>query len=215
MDRSSGRPDGPVTASGSDDDVVVRRALHAAISGLRPIVTQSHDGLTFVILGTDGRPAGRPADLAAAFPLPRGAVGVAVGLFDRLVALESFADADALADAWLALVTDAMEAWVRERDAIEARRAPAPGRLRPDDGAPDRLLRRATVAVGAATPAAADGAKAARSSGAAVAGDSPDDVTVPIRGERVEGSARVVDGRVVRLSLHRREPPDPPDGLVP
>ena len=224
MDRSAGRHAGHDGAPIPGGGAAARRAVAAALAGLHPIVTQSRDGLTLVVLGRDGGPADERTDglpPAAAFTLPAGAVGVAVGLYDRLVGVETFADPDALTAAWPSLVTDAAEAWGRERDAIRARRTPAPGRGRPDDGAPGRLLRRASVAVEraaiapAAAPAPAPSPAPAPAPDRAQAAPAPADVIVPIRGERVEGSARVVDGRVVRLSIHRREPPDPPDGLVP
>ncbi len=224
MDRSAGRHAGHHGAPVPGGDAAARRAVAAALAGLHPIVTQSRDGLTLVVLGRGGDAADARTDglpQAADFPLPPGAVGVAVGLYDRLVGVETFADPDALAAAWPGIVADSAEAWARERDAIRARRTPAPGRGRPDDGAPGRLLRRASVAVGDAAPVDAAPVAPARApapgpvADRAAAAPAPADVIVPIRGERVEGSARVVDGRVVRLSIHRREPPDPPDGLVP
>ncbi len=204
-------PHRPADPADPTDPGRARLTVAAAIAGLRPIATQSHDGLTLVLLGAGrGEPGGthRAASgtalddpVAAVFALPPGVTGVAVGVFDRIVSLHAFDGHDALAAAWDDLVACAVEAWRAERDAVAAGSTPPPGRRSPDDGAAVRLLRRAAIAL--------DGATIAPRLGATPGSE------VRIVGERVQGVARVADGRAVQLALLPREPDDPSDGLVP
>ena len=205
MDEEPSRRTDEAPRAAQWDEGRARDAVEAALTGLWPIVTQSHDGLTLVLLARR-RPvpgAAGAASIARAFTVAPDAVGVAVGLFDRIISLHAFGDADGLREAWPRLVTDAVQAWLDRRLAIEAGTAPLPGRRTPDDGATARLVRRASVAL-----AEAD----VRSS---VEAASVEELDVRIDGDRVEGDARVSGGRAIRLALLHREPPEPFDGLVP
>jgi hypothetical protein len=194
-----------------------RHAVEMALAGLRPIVTESHDGLTLVLLAPRRAGPGtmEAASIARAFTLAPDAVGVAVGLFDRVVSLHAFADPDDLRDAWPRLVADAVVAWCDRRDAIEAGTAPPPGRRIPDDGATARLLRRASVALAAAEVRSARDPSVHDASDRSVGAPSQEELDVRIHGDRVGGHAHVSGGRVVRLALVHREPADPLDALVP
>jgi hypothetical protein len=184
-------------------DVGDARAVAAdAIAGLHPVVAQSRDGLTLVLLGR-GRHAPRDRSRVAAeavFALPSGAVGVAVGVFDPIVRLDAFDDPEALGAAWPGIVAEATEAWRARVRAIDAGIAPPPGRRAPDEGATARLIRRASIALAESGDAA---------------GAQPGDVDVPIEGARVQGTARVSGGRAVHVALLPRDAPDAPDDLVP
>jgi hypothetical protein len=247
------------TRSSPDDRRRARATVAATIAGLRPLVTQSSQGLTLVLLGpgvatwrraaggsaptprarlthrdagapapgsvtaaarAPGRlrrpaqpsPAPGPADpdadridaITDLFMLPPGAVGVAVGVFDRVVCLDAFDDPDALREAWPRLVAQAVAAWLDRCRAIDSGVSPPPGRRVPDDGATGRLLRRASVAL--------DEAEVRPARARSVFGD---DLDVRISGERVEGLALVSGGRAVRLALSPRDTLDPPEWLVP
>ena len=200
-----------------EDPGGARAAVADAISGLHPVVAQSHDGLTLILLGRDPR-AGRRSDVGApaAFALPPGAVGVAVGIFERIAWLDAFDDPEGLDDAWPRIVAEATDAWRARVRAIDAGTVPPPDRRSPDEGAAGRLLRRAALAL------ALDGARAvrvhARQSGPTPApGEAIDagDVEVCIRGARVAGTARVSRGRATHVALAPRDAADPPDDLVP
>jgi len=229
----------PGSRPGADlaEAAAARAVVRDAILHLRPLVTQSRDGLTLVFLARAGRrPARRradrllgsrvasrvadcatlevrdadAADLAAvtsAFVPPPDADAVAVGLFDCIVSLDAFDDPAVLASAWPRLLGGAAAAWLERRRAIRGRLVAPPLRSHPDDGAVRRLLRRAVAAV--------DDAVARPSVGAGATRPSVDDaVDVRFVGDRVHGSALVVHGRAVHVSLLRREPPAPPDRLV-
>lgn len=247
------------TRCSPDDRRRARATVAATIAGLHPLITQSSEGLTLVLLGRRpvarqragrgspptprarltrrdagsaapapgadtvvGRapggppPAGEPAPTPAGpdadridaitglFMLPRGAVGVAVGVFDRIVSLDAFDDPDALREAWPRLVAGAVATWLARCRAIDSGASPPPGRRLPDEGATGRLLRRASVALDDEEVLPAP----ARAS-------FVDGLDVRISGERVEGLALVSRGRAVRLALLPRDMPDPPEGLVP
>jgi len=228
--------------AGIVDEAAARAVVRDAILDLRPLVTQSRDGLTIVMLARKGRrPAGRSraawrpvafadasasggvsvteapdasvpsvvaeadrrdlAETASAFVLPPDAVAVAVGLFDRILRVDLFDDPAVLASAWPRLVEAAASAWLDRRRAVDRRLVARPLRSHPDDGAVGRLLRRAVAALddAAVRPSVGVGA----------------DADVRLVGDRVHGSALVVRGRAVRVSLFRRERPEPPDRLVP
>lgn len=138
------------------------------------------------------------AATVAAFALPPDAVGVAVGLFDRIVSVDAFDDPAMLASAWPRIVAAAAAAWLDRRRAIRGHLVTAPVRRHPDEGAVGRLLRRAVTAL--------EGAAVGPSVGAGM--------DVRLVGDRVHGSGLVVEGRVVHLSLFRRERPETPDRLV-
>ncbi|MCU0505477.1 MAG: hypothetical protein MUE82_06835 [Chloroflexi bacterium] len=210
---------GPHEATSSPPAVVdpgrARAVVADAISGLHPVVAQSHDGLTLILLGRDPR-AGRRSDVGApaAFALPPGAVGVAVGIFERIAWLDAFDDPEGLDDAWPRILAAAMDAWRARVRAIDAGTVPPPDRRAPDEGAAGRLLRRAALALDRAS----DTRVHARESGPTRApGDAsdPGDVEVRIRGARVEGTARVSRGRATHVALAPRDVADPPDDLVP
>jgi hypothetical protein len=247
------------TRSSPDDRRRARATVAATIAGLRPLITQSSEGLTLVLLGRKpaarrragqgspptprarlarrdggsmapadgadtvaaraaggppraGEPAPAPSDPDAGrieaitdlFMLPPGAVGVAVGVFDRIVSLDAFDDPDALRAAWPRLVAGAVAAWLDHCRAIDSGASPPPGRRLPDEGATGRLLRRASVALGDEEVLHAS----------ARAGFD-DGLDVRISGERVEGLALVSRGRAVRLALLPRDAPDQPEGLAP
>jgi hypothetical protein len=186
-----------------------RDAVETALTGLCPIVTQSHDGLTLVLLAR--RPpaprAAEAASIARAFTVAPDAVGVAVGLFDRIVSLHAFDDAEALRASWPRLVTDAVVAWVDRRVAIESGTSPLPGRRTPDEGATARLVRRASVALAAAEVRPIEDPP--------VDAPSAAELDVRIHGDRVEGDARVSGDRAIRLALLPRESPVVLDDLIP
>ena len=245
MDQHTRLRAGSRSRAGVVDQAVARAVVRGAILDLRPLVTQSREGLTLVVLGRKARrPAARPsaagrprphrvssagaaadlmlesliaprvadratfvapevdgADLAAvtsAFVLPPAAVAVAVGLYDRIVSIDAFDDPAVLASAWPRVVAAAANAWLDRRRAIAGRLVVAPMRDHPDDGAVGRLLRRAVVAV--------DDAAARPSAGAGT--------DVRLVGDRVHGTALVVHGRAVHVSLFRRERPESPERLV-
>jgi len=124
-----------------------------------------------------------------AFALPSGATGVAVGLFDRVFAVDLFDDPLVLAAEWPRLVDGAVAAWLDRRRAITSRAVRPPVRRHPDPGALGRLLRRAGDAL--------DDAAVVKSVGAGL--------DVRIDGPRVHGAALVVDDRPVHVALFRRE----------
>ena len=220
MDEEPTRRTDEATRAAPGDHGRAREAVETTLTGLSPIVTQSHDGLTLVLLARR-RPAPGTMEAAAtarAFTLAPDAVGVAVGLFDRIVSLHAFADADDLREAWPRLVTDAVAAWLDRRRAIEEGTSPLPGRRTPDEGATARLVRRASVALAEADVRPAAGDHTAAAEAAAVPSAEPpsvEELDVRIAGDRVAGDARVSGGRAIRLALLPREPADPPDGLVP
>lgn len=230
MDHHAHRAPSPRPPAVRDvDEASARAAVRDAILGVAPLVTQSRDGLTLVFLAHSGRrPARRRADrtlesrvasrvadraalqvleadapdlaaMTAAFMLPPRAVAVGVGLYDRIVRVDAFDDPAMLAAAWPRLVGAAASAWLDRRRAIGRRLVAPPLRSRPDDGAVGRLLRRAAASV--------DDAAARPSVGAGT--------DVGLTGDRVHGSALVVHGRAVHVSLFHRERPESPDGLVP
>lgn len=91
------------------------------------------------------------AAMARAFPVPRGARGVAVGLYDRLMGLDLFDSAETLEGQWGRLVESAVLAWIDHSRAISAGAAPRPRHRHTDSEALDRMLGRASGALASAT----------------------------------------------------------------
>jgi hypothetical protein len=239
--RAIPRPVGPgPTAEGH---VAARDAVRTALAAVRPLVSQSRDGLTLVLLeprlrssgrrqalcersphdvdtaGIAGRGAGAPvapsatwwrydparvppmppcvvaddeaerADVTRAFTLPPGTTGMAVGVFDLIVAMDLFDDPRDLAEAWPRLIDAAVGSWIERRRAVTSGAARPPERRHPDAGALGRLVRRSADAL--------DGASVLAAAGPALC--------VLIDDPRVGGAALVVDGRPVHVAIRRRE----------
>jgi len=89
-------------------------------------------------------------DLVRAFPMPAGSRGVAIGVFNRLVGLDLFDSAETLERQWGRLIASAASALLDQQRAIAAGYAPKPAHRRLDSGALDRLLARASSALGEA-----------------------------------------------------------------
>jgi hypothetical protein len=89
----------------------------------------------------------------AAFPMPAGARGIAVGIHDRLVGLDLFDSAETLERQWPRLVGSAASAMLDRRRAIQAGVAPKPRHGHVDSGALGRMLERATTGLADATVA--------------------------------------------------------------
>lgn len=130
------------------------------------------------------------ADLATfdrAFPMPTGARGVAIGLFDRLVGLDLFDSAETLERQWPRLVASAASALLDQQRAIGAGMLPAPRHRHLDSSALDRMLGRARSALGEATV------------GPSVGEGSDCRFTAP----KLVGTALVHERRAVHIALFR------------
>jgi hypothetical protein len=125
--------------------------------------------------------------LAAAFPCPDGAVGLAVGVGGRLVALELFDHTATLAASWPRLVESAVSAYLDHRRAVATRIVPQDTHHYPDPGALGRMVGRAIAAL--------DGAPVGPSVG--------EGFDVRLSGPKIAGSALVRDGQVVHAELFR------------
>lgn len=125
--------------------------------------------------------------LAAAFPCPVGAIGLAVGVGGRLVALELFDHPATLAASWPRLVESAVSAHLDHKRAVAARMAPPDTHHYPDPGALGRMVGRAVAAL--------DGAPIGPSVG--------EGFDLRLSGPKVAGSALVRDARVVHAELFR------------
>jgi hypothetical protein len=125
--------------------------------------------------------------LTAAFPCPHGAIGLAVGVGGRLVALELFDHPATLAASWQRLVESAVSAHLDHRRAVAARMAPPDTHHYPDPGALGRMVGRAVAAL--------DGASVSPSVG--------EGLDIRLSGPKVAGSALVRDGQVVHAELFR------------
>jgi hypothetical protein len=125
--------------------------------------------------------------LAGALPCPTGAIGLAVGVGGRLVALELFDHPATLAASWTRLVESAVSAHLDHRRAVAARMAPPDTHHYPDPGALRRTVGRAVAAL--------DGASVSPSVG--------EGLDVRLSGAKIAGSALVRDGQVVHAELFR------------
>jgi hypothetical protein len=152
----------------------VRAGLHSPTAALHEVYeADAHDA--------------RP--LAAAFPCPAGATGLAVGVGGRLVALELFDHPATLAASWARLVESAVSAHLDHKRTVAAGVVPADTHHYPDPGALGRLVGRAVGAL--------DGALYGPSVG--------EGVDLRLAGPKVAGSALVRDGQVVHVELFRVE----------
>jgi hypothetical protein len=86
-------------------------------------------------------------ELVAAFPMPAGARGIAVGIHDRLVGLDLFDSAETLERTWPRLVGSAASALLDRQRAIQFGAAPKPRHRHVDSGALGRMLERASAAL--------------------------------------------------------------------
>lgn len=125
--------------------------------------------------------------LAAAFPRPEGATGLAVGVGGRLIALELFDHPGTLAASWPRFVESAVSAHLDHKRAVAAGVAPASPHRFPDSGALGRMVGRAVAAL--------DGALYGPSVG--------EGVDPRLSGPKIAGSALVRDGLVVLAELFR------------
>jgi hypothetical protein len=216
--RDTTRSDGPGPTAA--ERVAARDAIRASLATIRPLVSQSRDGLTLILLEPRPRaldrrsggaaPAPRSAGAAEslttgtedeseragatrAFTLPPGTTGMAVGVFDRIVAMDLFDDPRDLAEAWPRLVDAAVGSWIERRRAVTSGAARPPERRQPDAGALGRLVRRSADALDDASVLTAAGPAALR---------------IIIDDPRVSGAALVVDGRPVHVAIRRREEGD-------
>lgn len=125
--------------------------------------------------------------LAAAFPCPDGATGLAVAVGGRLVALELFDHPQTLAASWTRLVESAVSAHLDHKRSVAAGTAPHDTHHYPDPGALGRLVGRAVSAL--------DGASVVPSVG--------EGLDVRVAGPKIAGSALVRDGHVVHAEIFR------------
>lgn len=127
------------------------------------------------------------ADIAASFPCPTGAMGVAIGVGGRLVALDLFADASTLERRWPRIVEAAVSSHLDHQRAVTAGLVPAVRHRHPDEGALSRMVKRAEAAI-------------AEASAAPSVGRGTD---LRFSAEKVHGAALIVDGRLIHLELLR------------
>jgi hypothetical protein len=125
--------------------------------------------------------------LAAAFPCPEGATGLAVAVGGRLVALELFDHPHTLAAAWPRLVEAAVSSHLDHRRAVVAGIVAPIAHRYPDSGALGRMVGRAIAAL--------DGAPVGPSVG--------EGLDLRLAGPRIAGSALVREGQVVHAELFR------------
>jgi hypothetical protein len=123
----------------------------------------------------------------AAFPMPAGARGIAVGIHDRLVGLDLFDSAETIERQWPRLVGSAASALLDRERAIHAGVAPKPRHRHVDSGALGRMLERATTALADAAVAHSIGL------GHDVRFSSP----------KLIGTALVYDRRAIHVALFR------------
>ena len=125
--------------------------------------------------------------LAAAFPCPAGATGLAVGVGGRLIALELFDHPGTLAASWPRLVESAVSAHLDHKRAVAAGVAPASTHRYPDSGALGRMVGRTVAALDEAPygPSVGEG------------------VDLRLSGPKIGGSALVRDGHFVHVELFR------------
>lgn len=122
-----------------------------------------------------------------AFPMPPGARGIAVGLFDRLVALDVFDSVETLERQWRRLITSAASAVLDQQRAINDGQLPPPKHRRLHSKALPRMLERASDAV----------------AGAAVNPSVGAGKDVRFQGPKILGAALVHDRRAVHIALFR------------
>ena len=127
--------------------------------------------------------------VAAAFPMPDDASGLAVGIGGRLVAVDVFDSTDTLLKQWRRLIASAASARLDFGRRVAAGMLPKPEHRYPDPGALGRMLARAKKST-------AD-ASVQRSVG--------EGWDVRLATKRLHGSALVHAGRVVHLALFRDE----------
>ncbi|HSW42308.1 MAG TPA: DUF6569 family protein [Patescibacteria group bacterium] len=150
----------------------VRAGRQSATSALHELYeTEQHDA--------------RP--LAAAFPRPDGATGLAVAVGGRLVALELFDHPATLAAAWPRLVEAAVSAHLDHQRAVAARIVPASDHRYPDAGALGRTVGRAVAALNSAPVGISIG----------------EGFDLRPSGPKIAGSALVREGRVVHAEIFR------------
>lgn len=127
------------------------------------------------------------AGFVRAFPCPPGAIGLAVGIGGKLVALEVFDAPETCAAQWDRLVEGAASAHLDHHRAVTARAVPMPRHRHPDPGALERMLERTRNALADAvvSPSVGEGSD------------------IRLAGTRVTGSALVRVDRVVHLELFR------------
>jgi hypothetical protein len=129
--------------------------------------------------------------LAAAFPRPDGATGLAVAVGGRLIALELFDHPATLAASWGRLVEAAVSAHLDHRRAVAAGITPAAAHRHPDAGALGRMVGRAVAAL--------EGAQVGPSVG--------EGLDLRLAGPMIAGSALVRDRHVVHAEVFRVEAP--------
>jgi hypothetical protein len=129
-------------------------------------------------------------DFLRAFPMPAGARGIAIGLYDRLVGLDLFDSSETLERQWPRLVPSAASALIHERRAIAAHIQPVPKHRHLDSGALDRMLGRARVAL----PTAATARSVSLGS------------DIRFATHKLTGSALTYDRRAIHISLFRADP---------
>jgi hypothetical protein len=125
--------------------------------------------------------------LRRAFPCPEGAVGAAVAIGGRLVALELYDRPEGARKLWSRLVEGAVRAHLDHRRMVATGMAPAPRHRYPDHEALGRMLGRVKSAQASAlhSPAVGEGED------------------VRFETSRITGSALLREGRLVHLDVHR------------
>ena len=127
--------------------------------------------------------------IAAAFPVPTGADGVAIAIGGRLVSLELFGDRSILARAWPRLMESAASAYLDHRRAVAAGLEAEPAHRYPDRGALERMLKRAIATLDSAALSASVG----------------EGIDARLTGEKVHGAALVRERQVAHLELFRAD----------
>jgi hypothetical protein len=127
------------------------------------------------------------AALLGAFPYPEDAVGAAIAIGGRLVALELYDAPSTARKLWPRLVEGAVRAHLDHRRLVAAGGAPAPRHRYPDRDALGRMLGRVKLAQADAleSPAVGEG------------------MDVRFATDRITGAALVRDGHVVHAEVHR------------
>lgn len=130
---------------------------------------------------------GEAQPLAAAFPCPTGATGLAVAVGGRIVALELFDNPATLAASWPRLVESAVSAHLDHARTAAAGLAQSRAHRHPDPEAIQRMIDRASAAL--------DGAAVGRSIG--------EGLDIRLASHQIAGSALVRKGHFIHAELFR------------
>jgi hypothetical protein len=124
-----------------------------------------------------------------AFPMPAGARGIAIGLYDRLVGLDLFDSGETVERQWPRLIASAASALLDDRRAIDAGIALIPKHRHLHSDALDRMLTRAHAGLQSATTA-----------GSVSLGSD-----IRFAAPKLTGSALTYDRRAIHISLFRAD----------